>query len=446
MPDKFAVSLPHLIGFDTLDRPHESWYAFVARLIRANLLNQFDVRHQLPSEWVHSAFSPGEVPLAPLIESIKRYEPRVVDWEDKLSPEVWVLFPDLCNAPPECLRCCPSCLGEGFHSYAMQGDLVARCPVHDEALIHACPHCGVPLVWRAQTAAASAFQCPAGCVLMDTLWSGLDLPDHNHMTEALRAHKTYVGRFREIVTFVSGPLYVAYPPYLVVAPLRMPRLPSIGLIAALRESIATISQSLPPTLFFHAITHGDWVFEIARWKECERSSTAAHQLKAMRRLFRRGVYQTKIPIVNRAKIDGWLTDVQARYGKWGDAVLLEDDGGWVLVMASYRLINNELAALRRILARDLDPFIALVHYEDYLIRTLEDSLIRRAALDRVATPCLALQQTESFEGILAIDSGFWLVKARTQGNSLGQAAWEEFREPAELRKGEIHVTARYGPP
>ena len=53
--------LERLIGFDTLSRPLESWYAFVSRLIRANLLNDVDIRKQLPVDWVRCAFAPQAI-------------------------------------------------------------------------------------------------------------------------------------------------------------------------------------------------------------------------------------------------------------------------------------------------------------------------------------------------------------------------------------------------
>ena len=59
--------LERLIGFDTLNRPLESWYAFVGRLIRANLLNDVEIRNQLPADWVRWAFAPHGVQTAILL-------------------------------------------------------------------------------------------------------------------------------------------------------------------------------------------------------------------------------------------------------------------------------------------------------------------------------------------------------------------------------------------
>lgn len=59
-------SLDSLIGIDSLPRRFESLYACVSRLIRANLLNDNDIRNQLPALWLQAAFSPN----APLPEGI----------------------------------------------------------------------------------------------------------------------------------------------------------------------------------------------------------------------------------------------------------------------------------------------------------------------------------------------------------------------------------------
>ena len=118
--------LERLIGFDTLSRPLESWYAFVSRLIRANLLNDVDIRKQLPADWVRCAFAPHEVQTSDLAVPAP-YIDRLPDVALKLRPITWQPFPELSSAPPECLRGCPRCLEAGYHSYAMQGDAIARC-------------------------------------------------------------------------------------------------------------------------------------------------------------------------------------------------------------------------------------------------------------------------------------------------------------------------------
>ena len=179
--------LERLIGFDTLSRPLESWYAFVSRLIRANLLNDVDIRKQLPADWVRCAFAPHEVQTSDLAVPAP-YIDRLPDVALKLRPITWQPFPELSSAPPECLRGCPRCLEAGYHSYAMQGDAIARCPVHDEELVHRCPHCDTQLLWQARTPGLSAFQCPAGCPLLEGVHSGLHVPHEDRITAALAEH------------------------------------------------------------------------------------------------------------------------------------------------------------------------------------------------------------------------------------------------------------------
>ena len=89
--------LERLIGFDTLSRPLESWYAFVSRLIRANLLNDVDIRKQLPADWVRCAFAPHEVQTSDLAVPAP-YIDRLPDVALKLRPITWQPFPELSSA------------------------------------------------------------------------------------------------------------------------------------------------------------------------------------------------------------------------------------------------------------------------------------------------------------------------------------------------------------
>lgn len=59
------------------------------------------------------------------------------------------------------LRFCESCLRDGYHSMLFQIEGLARCPLHDVALLSQCPHCGSPTVpFGLQTESfATPFHC-----------------------------------------------------------------------------------------------------------------------------------------------------------------------------------------------------------------------------------------------------------------------------------------------
>lgn len=59
------------------------------------------------------------------------------------------------------LRFCPSCMHEGYHATLFQFTPIARCPIHDDRLLEACPGCGGQIPYRLDTAfAANPLACP----------------------------------------------------------------------------------------------------------------------------------------------------------------------------------------------------------------------------------------------------------------------------------------------
>ena len=59
------------------------------------------------------------------------------------------------------LRFCPSCMHEGYHATLFQFTPIARCPIHDDRLLEACPSCGGQIPYRMDTAfAANPLACP----------------------------------------------------------------------------------------------------------------------------------------------------------------------------------------------------------------------------------------------------------------------------------------------
>lgn len=449
MNDDASSSLRQLIGFGTISRPLESWYTFVARLIRANLLNDKDIRQQLPPDWIRWAFAPHDVQahdLAPL----DPYREQLPQMELKLTPAAWQPFPTLSSAPPECLRGCPRCLESGYHSYAMQGDLIARCPVHDEPLVHRCPHCNTQLLWLTHSPGLSAFHCPAGCALLEGVHNGLYVPHEDDITEALQEHWAWTKTLRETFTFVSGPVHIAYPPYVRVAPLRMPPLPSSGLLPAVLHALQATGLPVPAFARYHEQSHGNWTISVQPWlwNEGETSSKEASEEETQepyRRAFRRGAYRTSVPMIDCESFGQWLSASENVHGHWHDGVVEEGRHCSIFTLPSYLVTNNELNALRRLLTRDSNPRLGAVHYQQMLIELLEHARLRRIALDHLEAPSPAVTVAETFGAIILTASGHWHLSGHTQGDDASRETWRDFREPAEMSSGLIHVMRRHGP-
>lgn len=442
--DAHSSPLVRLIGFDTLHRPLESWYAFVSRLIRANLLNDLEIRHQLPADWVKWAFAPHEVRASDLAAP-SSYVAELRDRELKLRPALWQPFPELSSVPPECLRACRRCLEAGYHSYALQGDMIARCPVHDEPLVHLCPHCSVPLLWQARSPSASAFQCPAGCPLVEGVHSGLHVPHEPQITAALQEHWAWTQELRQSITLASGPVHIAYPPYLAVAPLHMPPLPSAGLLPAMLDALRATGLVLPAFESYHNKSHGQWTLTVQPWAWNEAHAVDENWLESHRGAFRRGVYRTAVPLANRSTFIQWLAASESAHGRWHDGRLEEANHGATFVLPSYLVTNNELTALRRLLARGSNPELACTHYQQVLTDLLDHARLRRMALDELQEPSPHVTVAETFESVVTTAAGHWRVTGRTHGDEDSRGAWQNFREPAEMGSGFVHIMRRNGP-
>lgn len=437
--------LERLIGFDTIRRPFESWYAFVARLIRANLLTDVEIRRQVPPDWVRWAFAPDSV-LPGDLATLGPYFRQLSKPEIKIRPGAWQPFPELSSSPPECLRICPRCIGDGYHSYAWQGDLIARCPVHHEPLTHHCPHCATQLLWQSRSPGLSAFQCPAGCLLLDGIHSGLYVPDELAITQALQEHWQWTQSLSAAITFVSGPMHIAYPPYLASAPLRMPPLPSKGLLPALMHALQSSGVTMPGFKPYHEQSRGHWTIEAKSWTWKESEPSTEYQLETYRRAFRRGAYRTHVPIATRAPIDAWLAASESAHGRWHGGEVEEGEHCSTLVLPSYLVTNNELTGLRRLLARGRDPELACAHYLQALVDLLEHARQRRIALDKLDHPSPHITVAESVDAIVRTAEGYWRLSGFTRGEDDSRASWLDYREPAEIAGGMIHIMRRSGPP
>ncbi|HUR39740.1 MAG TPA: hypothetical protein VM240_01080 [Verrucomicrobiae bacterium] len=438
-----SAPIESLIGFDTVERPFESWYAYVCRLIRANLFNEAEIRNRLPATWVRWAFSPHQVQVAD-IALPEPLQEQVPNPDLKFRALAWHPYPEMSSTPSECLRLCPSCIAAGTHSYAMQVDLLERCPVHGEALVHRCPNCGLPLLWQSRSPGQSAFNCPGGCALQAGLSSGLYIPDEEALSAALAEEWAWVSALRERVAITSGPVHIAYPPYLAVATPRVPPLPSPGLLPAMLQALTREGIVVPSPLPHHTQNVGRWIVEVRPWDPAP-ISVDEDRLDAMRRSFRRGAYQTAVPLVNLQRFRAWLARETSTPDAWKGAQVEETPLGPVFSFPSYLVTNNELTALRRLLARGTDPHTAGSHYEAFLLDLLDNAIARRVALDDLSHPSAETRVAEAFDAIVRTDNGLRRICGRTEGSDESRATWDDLREQAEMAGGMIYITRRYGP-
>lgn len=437
-------SLEELIGFETIHRPFESWYAFIGRLIRANQLGDAEIRQKLPSEWVRWATAPHALEVCDF-GSLNAVDQQLPDSEYKIRLTAWHPFPELCSTPPECLRGCPRCLATGFHSYATQGDLIERCPVHDEALTHRCPHCGTPLLWQGRSPGLCALQCPSGCPLIEGVQSGLYVPDEEQLAEAFLEHLRWTEELEGAISFLSGPAHIASPPYFSIAQLRTPPLPTKGLLPALLKALQPTGLALPAFAAYHQQSLGRWTLSVKQWAFNEPSERDQEHLDAYRRSFRRGAYQTNVPLPNRSAFEKWLNASEAMHGNWHKGSIQESRLCATFMLPSYLVTNNELTALRRLLSRQSKPGLACAHYQELLVELLEQARRRRLALDALEIPSPNLTVAEAFDAIVSTASGQWRVSGHTRGDDKSRHTWRDFREPAEMDGGMIHITKRHGP-
>jgi len=269
-------------------------------------------------------------------------------------------------------------------------------------------------------------------------------PESEVLSQAFAKHLAWISEIKAMMSFVSGPVHVAYPPYATVASIRTPPLPSPGLFPAISDALRHEGIAIPKPEQFHATSHGIWKIEVARWPH-RRQKVVGDLREAMRRSFRRGVYHTHLPLVSRARFAKWLKLPNVK--EFAHRGSLEKGSGVdVFCVPSYLLTNNEIFALRKLLTRDAAEEESVCHYESYLVDLLKNAFDRRGALDRMTVPSKLLTVAETFDGILCVGTGYWRVCGHTHADHSGQQTWEKFRERAEVPGGIIHVADRDGPP
>ncbi|NJB79311.1 hypothetical protein [Xanthomonas arboricola] len=431
-----------LIGVNSIDRPLESWYAYISRLIRCNLLKTTDAEKCLPADWIKQAFTPDDVEKVQLSGVVC----DALDYY-KLQPDAWKLFPSLGSSPPECVRACPACMADGYHSYAMQDDLLTQCPLHGCELSHVCWQCGVSLIRAALQPISNAFRCPRGCSLTAATHSGLHVPQLDLLTAHFGEHLQWITKVREAITLRCPPMYVAYPPHVMAAEGLADTRPSPGLTVALLQQLAAAGAQLPAPLMFQASSEGKWRFQVTRWKVQSGSSGAlkAGPAQTYRHAFHRGVFVTRVPI---CWIGSWTAWKEANHSnRTAQLVSLAAPrrGVMAIELPSYLMTNAELSALQMLLCQDLDEIVASVFYDELLYQTLNRACERRVALDAMHLNDLSLHLAEAFDALVRVGDTTWRVSATTECEPSLSSAWIDYRELADMRAGQIFVSRRSGP-
>jgi hypothetical protein len=449
------------IGYDTYDRPFESWYAYVSRLIRVNAMSSAEARAHVPKTWLDLACDPFREWGADAIQVDP--DPGIDNRIDalKLSASAWIPFPELCSLATECLRGCPTCLANGYHSYATQSDLFATCPVHKQPLVQHCPHCNSALYWHGLGRTLHAFQCPSGCSLTRSHASGLIIHEQAELEAAWSRYLHEVDLLNRAIVFRSGPTHISYPPSTGGFTGGARSLPAPGLLAALCGALAGQGSPFPALDLFNDLATTHWRIALSPWTE-EAVDLEAPSRNRMLRGFRRSSYWTTVPLPHPAEAIRWLYESIRTYGPWLDHYATREDDGIVwLDFPSYLLTNREVAALRLVLGRDPPAGAgvnAASHYQSFLVDLLRNARTRRVALDSLRETDSedttlselptghsdVLSVSDRVDAIFRTSTGLWRLRAWAVSDALAsRRAWIDYRDPAELGDDTwVHIERR----
>lgn len=411
-----------LIGFSTVSRRHESLYAFIARLVRSNLLSDRETRDLLPASWILRAFAPddSEVP-SPASDFLAALPlPVQVDVESKVSIDPWILFPTIAKASKRRLRGCPACFELGHHSYAFQDELLSRCPVHDLPLSDRCPHCAAPLWWRHRTIRESVFKCPRGCDLMSGLHAGLDDDVFEHLARHLDKHLAILKQLRSEAAFVSGPTHISYPPRLASTSYEDIYRPSPGLTGALLGAIRPYISGLSVLEQHYAQSDSAWAVKAQPLGPLPKFDQVEQQTKRMMVEFRRGTFRTELPLSTSIS--------QALIDKLGMHAMLEETHNAPRIsLASYMITTSEFNALQRILSTGQDA--AHTHYDMALHEILHTAVNRYVEQEDASRPRKAIRIAETVSGLIQTPEQILWIRGRalTQATE-AEAAWKSFSD------------------
>lgn len=458
---RVAAGLPapitELIGYGTYARPFESWYAYVSRLIRTNSMNSLEIRARLPRQWLDLACDPfqesgAEMPVDLPVSADGRIQAM------KVHARAWIPYPGLCSVQTECLRGCPTCLGNGYHCYATQSDLFTVCPVHGKGLIQHCPHCNRPLYWHGLGRTLHAFHCPSGCSLTRSHASGLIIHEEATLEAAWTRYLREIATLKQTITFHCGPIHVVYPPSTADLSRRAPTVPAPGLLAALWSALEGQGVKIPRLHLFDVPPPTRWHIVLSPWTMVE-SGLDAPRRDRMLRGFRRSAYWTSVPLTQPAETIGWISASVHAHGPWlAQYAIREDDGVVWLDFPSYLLTNGEVTALRRALRCDQPvgyPASTAAYYESLLLDLLAGARARREALDAMRDGGEvisessglhrdALNVSERVDAIVSTPLGQWQLRAFIVADAaVSWRTWVDYRDPAELADDAwIHIERR----
>lgn len=429
-----------LIGRDTINRPYESMYAFVSRLIRSNLLTLSELKASIPLAYLRAAFDPSYRP--PSFPSEYFNLPNEI-LRLKLSGTEWEIFPSLVSSSTTYIRGCAKCLSAGYHTNATQSSLLASCPLHGNELTQFCPMCETPLLFDMLNPAACAFRCPRGCSLSMGSHAGLCPDEDDGLRAPLEAHLAWLDKIKSQLKFVSGPVHVTFPPYSTIVDWRSFPFPSNGLFVGICDALRKLNLDLPDRLPFHQENSGAWEFKTDSWIQSKRSCDSSFFIEVLQNSFHRGTYSTLLPIPSLRSFLRWRRAHRLRKERFANLEIRQTRRGILLVpVPSYLITNNEIVAMRNILAGASDPSTATLHYESFLFDSLDRVNQRRFAFENFDIPSNILTVAEHFEGVVQTSLGKFRILAVTHGDEKSQSTWLDFHEQADLSKTSIEPYRR----
>lgn len=400
-----TAALHSLIGFHTIARRHESLYAFVARLVRSNLLYEREVWDLLPKSWVLSVFTSKDDDVDGLLTDFSRALPSVAaqDLQSKLSIDPWLLFPSITDAAKRRLRGCPKCLALGYHSYAFHDSLLAACPLHQLPLSDRCPHCSTPLWWGYSGPRDSAFKCPRGCDLLTGLHSGLDDELFDQLAGHLDRHFALIGQLRAFMRFASGPVRAIHPHRLSDPDYYDGVRPLEGLVPAILAAVRHYVKDLPKLEAHYEQASNAWDIYVRPVEEHEIINPATQDTRQMMSAFRRGIYRTELPL--GSPIDADLLEKLDAF-----AMLVNDGVVPQISLESYVLTNADVHSLALILSAGHDASYA--HYDLALRDLLESIAVHFRRTEDGCTETSGLFVAESISGLLQTPMALLWIRAQ----------------------------------
>lgn len=412
LPSERSDVFQNLIGFQSIARPYESLYAFISRLIRANLLNRSEVYAIFPRSWLFDAFEAPRTESV-LVPSLLEFCDELEDATLKTTITPWEPFPGL--SVVDRLRGCRSCFSMGYHSYAFQSDVIQRCPVHQDALTDICPYCGTGLIWPQPSIGLRALQCPAGCDLMQGPFDGL-LSSHLPIEARLAEHAIFVKELQMACKFLSTPFFVRYPPFRLDEQYKR----SPGLTAAIIEALRRVAPGVPELKDYHRATGSCWEVRVRRVARLTPKELADEQRNRFMRRFQRGIFNTRVPILQESS-----TTRRFRSAPKESPIRVRMRGRYPVIDAEpYVFLNSELQALRSLLEQRSGSGAACqyVHCLDSLLNHCGKRYERMlGVLNQWDDADIA----EWFEGLARLSNVIWRITAVIRTKETAKLDWRD---------------------